>query len=204
MLEIKSELRNDKVVPVLYQDGEEVMVIPKKIVRGEELMDIPEKYLKLLDKQAESVGEEDTKQYLDDLVDEELVPEPTPFNNYASMMNRRSMTTPEKKIKYVEHDDPKARMKPSPKPKPPKQFSSFKSLKHMDEGETDILVQQITDRVMNRLSGGEEEDNIPVKKGFLRMLLGATAMNELLSNRDKEERKRLQEEFDRTYYRRKN
>ena len=36
------------------------------------------------------------------------------------------------------------------------------------------------------------------------MLLGATAMNELLYNRDKEERKRLQEEFDRNYYRKKN
>lgn len=43
MLEIRSELRDDKVVPVLYDDDEEVMVIPKKIVRGEELMDIMQK-----------------------------------------------------------------------------------------------------------------------------------------------------------------
>ena len=47
MLEIRSELRDDKVVPVLYDDDEEVMVIPKKIVRGEELMDIPEKYMRM-------------------------------------------------------------------------------------------------------------------------------------------------------------
>ena len=157
-------------------------------------MDIPEKYLKMLDKQADEMGEEDEE------ID--LVPDPAPFNNYASMMNRRAMTTPDKKISYVERDDPQSRMKPSPKPKPPQQFPQFKSLKHMDEEETDILVQQITDNVLNRLE--ERNDEVPVKKGFLRMLLGATAMNELLSNRDKEERKRLQEEFDRTHYRRKN
>ena len=202
MLEIRSELRDDKVVPVLYEDDEEVMVIPKKIVRGEELMDIPEKYMRMLDKQAESIGEEDTKQYLDDLVDEELVPEPTPFNNYASMMNRRSMGTPEKKIQYVEHDDPKARMKPSPKPKTPPQFSSFKSLKHMDEEELDILTDTITDNVLNRLEE-REEDEVPVNKGYLSYLLGAASLNELMRNRRKEEREHLEREFDRAYYKRK-
>jgi len=190
MLTILSELRNKKVVPVLYEDDEEIMVIPKKIINGKEYMDIPEKYLKMLDKQADEMGEEDEE------ID--LVPDPTPFNNYASMMNRRAMTTPDKKISYVERDDPQSRMKPSPKPKPPQQFPQFKSLKHMDEEETDILVQQITDNVLNRLE--EREEEVPVQKGFLRMLLGATALNELLSNRDKEERKRLQAEFDRAYY----
>ena len=93
---------------------------------------------------------------------------------------------------------PVKKAKPSPKPKPPEQFASFKSLKHMDEEETDILVQQITDNVLNRLQ--EREEEVPVQKGFLRMLLGATGLNELLSNRNKEERKRLQAEFDRAYY----
>ena len=156
MLEIRSELRNDKVVPVLYDDDEEVMVIPKKIVRGEELMDIPEK----------------------------------------------SMGTPEKKIQYVEHDDPKARMKPSPKPKPPQQFSSFKSLKHMDEEELDILTDTITDNVLNRLEEREEEE-VPVNKGYLSYLLGAASLNELMRNRRKEEREHLEREFDRAYYKRK-
>ena len=192
MLTILSELRNNKVVPVLYEDDEEIMVIPKKIINGKEYMDVPEKYLKMLDKQADEMGEEDEEEI-------DLVPEPTPFNNYASMMNRRAMTTPDKKISYVERDDPQSRMKPSPKPKPPQQFPSFKTLKHMDEEETDILVQQITDNVLNRLE--EKEEEVPVQKGFLRMLLGATGLNELLSNRDKEERKRLQAEFDRAYYR---
>ena len=191
MLTILSELRNNKVVPVLYEDDEEIMVIPKKIINGKEYMDVPEKYLKMLDKQADEMGEEDEEEI-------DLVPEPTPFNNYASMMNRRAMTTPDKKISYVERDDPQSRMKPSPKPKPPQQFPSFKTLKHMDEEETDILVQQITDNVLNRLE--EKEEEVPVQKGFLRMLLGATGLNELLSNRDKEERKRLQAEFDRAYY----
>ena len=190
MLTILSELRNNKVVPVLYEDDEEIMVIPKKIINGKEYMDIPERYLKMLDKQADEMGEEDEE------ID--LVPDPTPFNNYASMMNRRAMTTPAKKLSYVEHDDPKARMKPSPKPKPPKQFATFKTLKHMNEEETDILVQQITDNVLNRIK--EREEEVPVQKGFLRMLLGATGLNELLSNRNKEERKRLQAEFDRAYY----
>ena len=191
MLTILSELRNNKVVPVLYEDDEEIMVIPKKIINGKEYMDIPERYLKMLDKQADEMGEED-----EDEID--LVPEPTPFNNYASMMNRRAMTTPDKKISYVERDDPQSRMKPSPKPKPPKQFATFKTLKHMNEEETDILVQQITDNVLNRIK--EREEEVPVQKGFLRMLLGATGLNELLSNRNKEERKRLQAEFDRAYY----
>ena len=110
MLTILSELRNNKVVPVLYEDDEEIMVIPKKIINGKEYMDVPEKYLKMLDKQADEMGEEDEEEI-------DLVPEPTPFNNYASMMNRRAMTTPDKKISYVERDDPQSRMKPSPKPK---------------------------------------------------------------------------------------
>ena len=149
MLEIRSELRDDKVVPVLYDDDEEVMVIPKKIVRGEELMDIPEKYMRMLDKQAESMGEE-----------------------------------------------------PSPKPKPPEQFSSFKSLKHMDEDDLDILTDTITDNVLNRLEEREEEE-VPVNKGYLSYLLGAASLNELMRNRRKEEREHLEREFDRAYYKRK-
>ena len=194
-MQIKSKKIKGILEAVLYDDdGKQLMILDKKYDQYGNPTEVivPDWAMEKIKKDAE-------EEEIDEI---ELVPEPTPFNNYASLMNRRSMTTPEKKIQYVEHADPKARMKPSPKPTPPKQFASFKTLKHMNEEETDILVQQITDNVLNRLQ--EREEEVPVKKGFLRMLLGATAMNELLSNRDKEERKRLQEEFDRNYYRRKN
>ena len=130
--------------------------------------------------------------------EEELVPEPTPFNNYASMMNRRAMGTPEKKIKYVQHADPKARMKPSPKPSPPKQFSM--------KDFTDEDIEEITARVLDRLSEGRQEIKksqptfvdkfykiMGVRKGLLSNLIGIGAIATMLPDKEQNRIDRMME-----------
>ena len=76
---------------------------------------------------------------------------------------------------------------------------------YMEEQKKLSIISKNGDTFKNNTLGSEEtvkerEEEVPVQKGFLRMLLGATGLNELLSNRNKEERKRLQAEFDRAYY----
>ena len=130
--------------------------------------------------------------------EDELVPEPTPFNNYASLMNRRAMGTPEKKIKYVQSADPKARMKPSPKPSPPKMFSM------KDFTEEDI--EEITARVLDRLSEGREEIKksqptfvdkfykiMGVRKGLLTNLIGIGAIATMLPDKEQNRIDRMME-----------
>ena len=130
--------------------------------------------------------------------EDELVPEPTPFNNYASLMNRRAMGTPEKKIKYVQSADPKARMKPSPKPSPPKMFSM------KDFTEEDI--EEITARVLDRLSEGREEIKksqptfvdkfykiMGVRKGLLSNLIGIGAIATMLPDKEQNRIDRMME-----------
>jgi len=56
------------------------------------------------------------------------------------------------------------------------------------EDTVDGFADQVADRVQNK-----------IEKGFLSTIFRAGAFNELISNRDKEERDRLRDEFDRAY-----